>query len=224
MTCFLHSDRFGRSENNCFSIFFKSTSNCTFNIEQCTWMLSFLHSPEIFFYFRIDLQFSEYTKSANLGEGCRNNLWGGDVKVILEKTRHKYKTNLTKEESSGKRKALQDKNKVFLPADKGRIMVAMDRYESAGGEQSYEYKMKQVLIDLKARPSKTAKKDWHLTDKVCRDGMKVVDTIVWRGEISKEEAERLNNHLVRNKNLWYMRFRENSIKQCMLGRRRGCLK
>ena len=36
-------------------------------------------------------------------------------------------------------------------------MVAMDRYESAGGEQSYEYKIKQVLIDLKARPSKTAK-------------------------------------------------------------------
>ena len=42
--------------------------------------------------------------------------------------------------------------------------------------------------------------------------MKVVDTIVRRGEISKEEAERLNNHLVRNKNLWYMRFRGNSIK------------
>ena len=158
------------------------------------------------------------------GGGGATPILGG-VKVILERDRHKkYKTSLTKEESSGKRKALQDKSKVFLPADKGRIMVAMDRYESAGGEQSYEYKMKQVLIGLKARPSKRAKKDWHLTDKVCRDGMKVVDTIVRRGEISKEEAERLNNHLVRNKNLWYMRFHANAIKQCMSGRRRGCLK
>jgi hypothetical protein len=29
---------------------------------------------------------------------------------------------------------------VFLPADKGQIMIAMDRFESEGGEQSYEYK------------------------------------------------------------------------------------
>ena len=66
-------------------------------------------------------------------------------------------------------------------------MVAMDRYESDSGEQSYEYKMKQVLVDLKAKPSIRAKKDWDLTDKVCRDGMKVVNTIVKSGEISKEK-------------------------------------
>ena len=82
-----------------------------------------------------------------------------NVKVTLEKARHKkYKTNLTKEKSSRKKKALQDNRKVFLPADKGRIMVAMDRYETDSGEQSYEYKMKQVLVDRKAKLSIRAKK------------------------------------------------------------------
>ena len=92
-----------------------------------------------------------------------------NVKVILEKARHKkYNTNLMKEELNRKKKALQDKRKVFLPADKGRIMVAMDRFESEGSEQSYEYKMKQVFVDLKEKPSIRAKKDWDLTDKVCQ--------------------------------------------------------
>ncbi len=36
-------------------------------------------------------------------------------------------------------------------------MVAMDKYESEGGDQSYEYKMKQVLVDLKAKPSLKSK-------------------------------------------------------------------
>ena len=53
---------------------------------------------------------------------------------------------------NGKRKAVGDKDKVFLPADKGRIMVVMDRWEKDSGEDSYEYKMKQVLVDLKATP------------------------------------------------------------------------
>ena len=89
-----------------------------------------------------------------------------EVKEILRKTKDKnYTTNLTKEEMRGKKKAMKDKEKVFLPADKGRIMVAMDRYESRGGEESYEYKMKQVLVDLKARPSIRAGEDWDLTDK-----------------------------------------------------------
>ena len=57
-----------------------------------------------------------------------------EVKEILRKTKDKnYTTNLTKEEMRGKKKAMKDKKKVFLPADKGRIMVAMDRYESRGG-------------------------------------------------------------------------------------------
>ncbi len=114
------------------------------------------------------------------------------VKLILEKASdRRCKTNLTKEELQGKKKVLQDKKKVFLPADKGRIMVAMDKYESEGGDQSYEYKMKQVLVDLKAKPSLRAIKDWDLTDKVCRDGAKIIDSIIRKEEISKEEGERL---------------------------------
>ena len=75
------------------------------------------------------------------------------VKHILKTAANRqYKTNLTKEEIQGKKKALQDKTKVFLPADKGHVMVAMDKYENEGGEQSYEHKMKQVLVDLKVKP------------------------------------------------------------------------
>ena len=43
-------------------------------------------------------------------------------------------------------------------------MVAMDRYESTEGEESYEYKMKKALIELKARPSVRAGEDRDLTD------------------------------------------------------------
>ena len=92
---------------------------------------------------------------------------------------------------NGKKKAVQDKDKVFLPADKGRIMVVMDRWERDSGRDSYEYKMKQVLVDLKAKPSVRAKKDWDLTEKVCRDGATVIDNIVNRKEITREEGDRL---------------------------------
>ena len=39
-------------------------------------------------------------------------------------------------------------------------MVAMGRWESEGGEGSYEFKMKQVLSNLKGKPSNRAGKDW----------------------------------------------------------------
>ncbi|CAB4003047.1 Hypothetical predicted protein [Paramuricea clavata] len=45
-----------------------------------------------------------------------------NVKVILEKAMHKkYKTNFTKEELNGKKKALPDKRNVFVPADRGCV-------------------------------------------------------------------------------------------------------
>ena len=91
----------------------------------------------------------------------------------------------------GKKKAMKDKEKVFLPAVKGRIIVAMDRYESTLGEESFEHKMKQVLVDLKARPSVRAREDWDLTDKVCRDGAKVIDRIVNRKELTEDQGNRL---------------------------------
>ena len=108
------------------------------------------------------------------------------VKTVLKKAvNKKFRANMTKEERIGKTKAMKDENKVYLPADKGRIMVAMDRWESQGGENSYEFKMKQVLVDLKAKPSFRAGKDWDLTGKVCRDGAKIIENIVQRNELSE---------------------------------------
>lgn len=54
---------------------------------------------------------------------------------------------------------MRDKERVLLPEEKGRIMVAMDRYERTGGADSFEFKMKQVFVDLKARPSVRAGED-----------------------------------------------------------------
>ena len=54
---------------------------------------------------------------------------------------------------------MQDKTKVFLSESKARIVVAMDRHECDGDEKSYKYKMKQVLVDLKAKDFIRAYKD-----------------------------------------------------------------
>ena len=51
--------------------------------------------------------------------------------------------------------------------------------------------MKQVLIDLKAKPSIRAGKDWDVTKKVCRDGSKIIDRMVERKEITSKKAKRL---------------------------------
>ena len=42
-------------------------------------------------------------------------------------------------------------SRVYLPANKGKIMVAMDKYEEDAVEQGYKFKMKKVLEDLKQR-------------------------------------------------------------------------
>ena len=112
------------------------------------------------------------------------------TRKLLEKERgKKLKSNLTKEEKSGKIKARKDKDRVYLPADKGRIMVAMDKYEQENGENSYEHKMKKVLEDLKAKPSIRANEDWDLTEKVSRDGVKIINAIIEKGEINKEAGK-----------------------------------
>ena len=68
------------------------------------------------------------------------------INRMLEKAQtKKFSSNLSQTEIKGKKKAYKDKEKVFLPADKGRIMVAMDKKESRGGKESYEAKMKTVL-------------------------------------------------------------------------------
>jgi hypothetical protein len=89
------------------------------------------------------------------------------VKKLLSTSRHKkIPSNLTKQEREGKKKAYADKERVYLPADKGKVMVAMDKYIEKGGENSYEHKMKKVLEDLKATVSTRANKDWDVTENV----------------------------------------------------------
>jgi hypothetical protein len=58
-------------------------------------------------------------------------------------------------------------------------------------EQSYEYKMKNVLTDLKAKPSIRGGKDWDLTQKVCREGSKIVESIIRKNELSEETGNYL---------------------------------
>ena len=38
-----------------------------------------------------------------------------------------------------------DTERVYLPADKGKVMVVMDKTIEKGGENSYEDKMNKVL-------------------------------------------------------------------------------
>lgn len=49
------------------------------------------------------------------------------ITILKKAVNKKSRSNLTKEERFGKMKALKDKDRIYLPADKGRIMVAMDR-------------------------------------------------------------------------------------------------
>ena len=116
-----------------------------------------------------------------------------EVKKVLRKQREKkIKSNLTHQEASGKKKAYESEDKVFLPADKGKVMVAMDKTIEKGGEESYEFKMKKVLDDMKAKPSIRANKDWDLTEKVSREGQEIIKDIVKRGEITQAHGKRLS--------------------------------
>ena len=114
------------------------------------------------------------------------------VKQLLRKQKEKkIKPNLTHQEQIGRKKAYADKDRVYLPADKGKVMVAMDKSIEAGGENSYEFKMKKVLEDMKARPSKRANKDWDPTEKVSRDGRKIIKEMVENEEITQAYGKRL---------------------------------
>ena len=107
-----------------------------------------------------------------------------EVKHLLRKQRKKkIKSNLTQQESIGRKKAYQDKERVYIPADKGKVMVAMEKTEEKGGENSYQFKMKKVLNDMKAKPSTRANKDWDLTEKISREGREIVKKMVTNGEI-----------------------------------------
>ena len=114
------------------------------------------------------------------------------VKQLLRKQKKKkIKSNLSQQEEIGKRKAYRDKDRVYLPADKGKVMVAMDKTEEKGGENSYEFKMKKVLEDMKAKPSTRANRDWDLTEKISREGREIVKEMVENGEITPEYGRRI---------------------------------
>ena len=75
------------------------------------------------------------------------------VKKLLSQHKGKrVKANLTSEEFNGKKEAYQYESKIYLPADKGKVIVAMDKTIDMGAEDSYEYKMLKVLEDMKAKP------------------------------------------------------------------------
>ena len=115
------------------------------------------------------------------------------VKKNLMRYRNKKITpNLTKQERIGRKKIHCDKKHVYLPADKGKVMVAMDKTEEDGGENSYEHKMKKVLSDLKAKPSTRRKEgrmeDWDVTEKVSREGRAIIQDMVKKGEITEQKG------------------------------------
>ena len=110
-------------------------------------------------------------------------------KVLLIAKNTKIKSNLTRQEQIGRRKMYADKERVYLPADKGKVMVAMDK---RGHENSYESKMEKVLLDLKAKISTRMKEgrveDWDVTEKVSREGRDIIQEIVDKGEITEQKG------------------------------------
>ena len=115
-----------------------------------------------------------------------------DVKQLLKRRMNKkIKSNLTQQEENGRKKAHKDEDRVYLPADKGKVMVAMDKSIEKGEENSYEFKMKKVLQDMKARPSIRANNGWDLTEKISKEGRNIIQEMIDKGEITKEKGRQL---------------------------------
>jgi hypothetical protein len=112
-------------------------------------------------------------------------------KILTQHKQKKIKSNLTSQEYNGKKEAYNDEDKVYLPADKGKVMVAMDKTIERGGEESYEFKMKKVLDDLKAKPLVRANEDWDVTEKVSREGRKIIQEMVDKEEITQAYGKHL---------------------------------
>ena len=83
-----------------------------------------------------------------------------EVKHLLRKQRKKkIKSNLTQQESIGRKKAYQDKERVYIPADKGKVMVAMEKNRgkrrreqlSVQNEESFERHESQTINKSKQR-------------------------------------------------------------------------
>ena len=118
-------------------------------------------------------------------------------KLLTQYKDKRIPSNLTPQERRGKKKAQEDKDRVYLPADKGKVMVAMDKTEEVGGENSYEYKMEKVLNDMKAKPLTRAEEDWDVTEKVSREGRKIVQEMVDKEEITETYGKYLKPNACR---------------------------
>ena len=70
-------------------------------------------------------------------------------------------------------------------------MIAMDKAYEKGGENSYEFKMRKVLDDMKAKPSIRSGKDWDLTEKVSREGKAIIKEMIDKGEITEMQGRQL---------------------------------
>ena len=70
-------------------------------------------------------------------------------------------------------------------------MVAMDKTIEKGGENSYEFKMRKVLDDMKVKPSVRANKDWDLTERVARDGRAIIQEMIDKEEITQTYGKTL---------------------------------
>ena len=99
---------------------------------------------------------------------------------------------MSRKEIAGKKKAENDKTKVYLPADKGKIMVAMDKFEDIGGDNSYIHKMKDVLKDIKAKESIRGNKPWDITNMVIREGEGIISEIMEKCELNQVEANNIS--------------------------------
>ena len=49
------------------------------------------------------------------------------------------RSNLTREEQRGRKKTYADKDRVYIFADKGKVMVALNKTIEKGGENSFEF-------------------------------------------------------------------------------------
>ena len=67
----------------------------------------------------------------------------------------------------------------------------MERHEEYGGENSYEFKMKKVMTELKGKKLNRAGRDWDPTENVSRKGRAIISKLVRKDEISEEKAERI---------------------------------
>ena len=68
-------------------------------------------------------------------------------------------------------------------------MVAMDKKKSRGGKKSYEAKMKTVLTDLKPKLLLRAGEPWDITEKISREGCKIINDIVQKNEINQDHVK-----------------------------------